>query len=193
MLGWVRRYLWAVIALVVVTSPPATLAAALENDPPAFQGLTRPFTLLTPTEQAPAAPIYTLGGGVTTLKRFAGRVVLLNLWATWCPACLHELPTLDALQAQMGGGTFTVVALSIDEGGAPVVSRYLARNGVKNLPVYLDPAGRVIDALNVGKALPISFIIDHKGRVMGYMKGAADWSTPEARALLQYYIGRISP
>jgi hypothetical protein len=93
----------------------------------------------------------------------------------------------------MGGDRFTVVALSIDEGGAKAVSAYLQRIGIENLPIYLDPAGRILDALNVGNALPLSFIIDHRGRVMGYMKGAADWASAEARALIDYYIGHISP
>jgi thiol-disulfide isomerase/thioredoxin len=168
-------------------------AAAPENDPPAFQGVNRPFTLLTPADQAPAAPIYTLTGGVTTLNHFAGKVVLLNLWATWCPACVHELPTLGNLQATLGGNRFTVVALAIDEGGAKAVAAYLKKLKLDTLPVYLDPAGRILDALKVGNALPLSVVIDHQGRMMGYMKGAADWSSPKAKALIGYYIRRISP
>ena len=167
--------------------------AADGNEPPSFQGANRPFTLLTPTVPAPALPIYTLQGGVTTLKRFSGKVALVNIWATWCPACLHEMPTLAKLQSQMGGATFSVVALSIDAGGASVVSKYLKQNGLDNLPTYLDPAARILTALKLGNALPISLILDHQGRVMGYMKGAADWSSPDAAALIKYYIKRISP
>ncbi len=181
------------IAVCASFVPSAELAAAPENDPPAFQGRQFPFTILRPAEQAPAAPIHTLKGGVTTLKRFSGKVILLNIWATWCPPCLRELPTLSKLQARIGGNTFTVVALSIDEGGAKVVSPYLKRLGLYNLPSYLDPAGRIRQTLRVGKALPLSFIIDHRGRVMGYMKGAADWTSAEARALIDYYVERISP
>jgi thiol-disulfide isomerase/thioredoxin len=173
--------------------PSAGFAATPENDPPSFQGNQRPFTILKPAEPAPASPIYTLGGGVTTLRRFSGKVILLNIWATWCPACLFEMPTLGKLQAETGGARFSVVTLSIDEGGAKVVSKYLKRLGVQNLPAYLDPAGRMIDTLQVGKALPLSLIIDHRGRVMGYMKGAADWTSAEARTLIDYYIGHIPP
>ncbi|MDA1091149.1 MAG: TlpA disulfide reductase family protein [Proteobacteria bacterium] len=190
-----KRYLWAAVAVVALASasPAAGLAAVPESGPPAFQGSNRPFTLFVPVDPAPAAPVYTLNGGVTTLNRFSGKVVVLNIWATWCPACLHELPTLANLQSRMGRDQFTVVALSIDDGGAAVVSRYLRRNGLENLPAYLDPAGRVLTALNVGTSLPVSFLIDHQGRVVGYMKGAADWSSPQAKALIDYYISRISP
>ena len=83
--------------------------------------------------------------------------------------------------------------LSLDEGGARDVSSYIGRLGLQNLPAYLDPAGRILQAFQVGKALPLSLIIDHRGRVMGYIKGAADWTSPEARALIDYYVGHISP
>ncbi len=194
-MGRMKRYMLAALAVmaVAVGAAFAPLAAAPENDPPSFQGRQFPFTILRPAEPAPAAAIHTPRGGVTTLRRFSGKVVLLNIWATWCPACVRELPTLSKLQARAGGDRFTVVSLSIDEGGARVVSPYLERLGIDNLPTFLDPAGRILRALQVGKALPLSFIIDHRGRVMGYMKGAADWSSAEARALIDYYIKHISP
>ncbi len=181
------------VAASAAFAPAAGLAAAAENDPPPFHGNQRSFTILRPAEPAPAAPIHTPKGGVTTLKRFSGKVILLNIWATWCPACRYEMPILDKLQAEIGGNRFTVVSLSMDEGGARVVSPYLKRLGLTHLPTYLDPAGRILQALNVGKALPFSFIIDHRGRVMGYMKGTGDWMSAEGRALIDYYTERISP
>ncbi len=190
-MGRMKQYVWAAVAVMALAA--ASPAAALENNPPSFQGRQFPFTILRPAEPAPAAPIHTLRGGVTTLKRFSGKVILLNIWATWCPSCRYEMPILDKLQAEIGGNGFTVVSLSIDEGGAKDVLPYLKRLGPTNLPTYLDPAGRMLQALEVGKALPLSLIIDHRGRVMGYMKGAADWTSAEARALIDYYIERISP
>jgi len=187
-----KSLFWPLFALLIILTG-AAKATTLENNPPSFQGANRPFTLLSPVDPAPSAPIYTLSGGVTTLKRFVGKVVVLNLWATWCPACVFELPTLGKLQANMGGDTFTVVALAIDEGGAKAVSAYLKTIGLDNLPIYLDPTGRLLAALKVGNAQPLSVLIDHQRRVMGYMKGAADWSSAQARALIDYYIRRISP
>ena len=197
-MGWMKRHMRAAFALMAVgvcASSMASpgLAAGPGNDPPSFQGRQSPFTILKPTELAPAAPIYTLGGGFTTLKRFTGKVILLNIWATWCPVCLYEMPSLGKLQAEMGGTRFSVVTLSLDEGGARDVSSYLGRLGLQNLPAYLDPAGRILLAFQVGKALPLSLIIDHRGQVMGYIKGAADWTSPEARALIDYYLRHISP
>ena len=185
-----RRLLTALF--LVLALPVAGSAAEPENDPPPFQGRNFPFTLLTPLAPAPLTPLYTARGGVTTLRRFKGKVVLLNIWATWCPACLHEIPFLDKLQARLGGDKFTVVSLSVDEGGVEGVLKYLKRLKVRNLPVYLDPAGRTAKAIEVHEGLPWSFIIDHRGLLMGYMKGAADWPSKEGRALIRYYTDRIS-
>ena len=180
------------ILFLVLALPVAAMGAEPDNDPPTFQGRNFPFTLIRPLGPAPLTPIYNAKGGVTTLRRFKGKVVLLNIWATWCPACLHELPSLDKLQAQLGGDKFTVVTLSVDEGGAENVFKYLKRLKIRNLPVYLDPAGRTAEAIEVHEGLPWSFIIDHRGLLMGYMKGAADWPSKEGRALIRYYTDRIS-
>lgn len=163
--------------------------SAAEDNPPSFQGRQFPFTILKPPQAAPSAPLYTMKGGVTTLRRYRGKVVLLNIWATWCPACLHEMPSLDRLQAKLGGDSFSVVSLSVDEGGAKKVLPYLERLKIKNLPVYLDPVGRTAQALGVGEGLPWTFLINPQGRVMGYMKGSADWESPAARKLIRYYGG----
>lgn len=177
----------AFFLLLPVTS--ATTGMAAENNPPGFQGRQFPFTILKPPQAAPGAPLYTLKGGVTSLRRYRGKVVLLNVWATWCAACLHEMPSLDRLQAKLGGDGFSVVSLSVDEGGAEKVLPYLKRLKIKNLPQYLDPAGRTATALGVAEGLPWTFLINPQGRVMGYMKGAADWESPAARKLIRYYGG----
>lgn len=166
----------------------AISSAAAAGDPPPFHGRQRSFTTVTPIFAAPVTPMHTERGGVTDLSRYRGRVVLLNLWATWCAACLCELPDLDRLQAEIGGDDFAVVTLSLDAEGIARVQPYFARLGVRNLPAHTDPAGRAAEALGVREGLPWSFIIDRVGRVQGYLMGAADWSSPEARALLAYYM-----
>lgn len=185
-----RRLLAALFLVLALPAP--GLGAEPENDPPTFQGRHFPFTIIRPLETAPRTPLYTAKGGVTTLHKFKGKVVLLNIWATWCPACLYEMPSLGKLQTQLGGDKFTVVSLSVDEGGAEIVFKYLKRLKVLNLPLYFDPAGRTAEAIEVHEGLPWSFLIDHRGLVMGYMKGAADWSSQEGRALIGYYTDRIS-
>ncbi|MBI2586417.1 MAG: TlpA family protein disulfide reductase [Rhodospirillales bacterium] len=185
-----RTVVAAGAAVLLILWSAGGVATEPANDPPRFQGRVFPFTTIRPAQPAPTTPLHTLSGGLTHLGRFAGKVVLLNIWATWCPPCVYELPSLQRLQAALGGDRFTVIALSVDERGADDVLPYLERLGLRGLPVYLDPAGRMAEALKVHEGLPWTFVIDHRGRVMGYLKGIADWASPEARALIRYYVDR---
>ena len=82
-----------------------------------------------------------------TLGDFRGRVVVLNVWATWCVPCRKEMPTLDRLQARLGGKDFLVVALSLDRKGVEAVRGFYQEVGVENLAIYVDPSGKGSHAL----------------------------------------------
>lgn len=127
-------------------------------------------------------------GKARTLAAFEGKVVLLNLWATWCAPCRHEMPTLSRLQERLGGPEFEVVALSIDRAGPKVVRDFYAEIGVENLALYIDPgmkATRVLSAIG----LPTTLLLDRQGREIGRLVGPAEWDSPEAVALIQRSIG----
>lgn len=109
------------------------------------------------------------------LEDFRGRVILLNLWATWCPPCVAEMPDLDTLQSTLGGEDFQVVAVSLDRGGAPVAAGWLDRAGLTALDVYVANPGD-----HPGAALPTSILIDAQGRVAWKGTGARHWMAPQA-------------
>lgn len=111
------------------------------------------------------------------LSDFLGRTVVLNLWATWCAPCVEEMPTLDALEAELGGEDFEVVALSIDRGGADLVRAFYERTGVRQLEVYVDPSARATDAVGA-LGLPTTLLIDARGREIGRLVGPATWDSP---------------
>ncbi len=158
-----------------------------QSGPPSFQGARRPYTVVNPPYPAPITPMYTAGGGVTNLRKFRGKLVLLNFWATWCPACLYELPALDRLQRDRGGDRFEVLTLNVDQGGSANVDGYFDRLKIRHLPLLYDPAGRAPTAFKLHHGLPWTFIIDADGYVQGYVMGMADWDLKEAQALLDYY------
>lgn len=114
-------------------------------------------------------------GKALRLADWRGRVVLVNLWATWCPPCVAEMPSLDALQTRLGGPGFQVVAVSLDRGGAPIVQRWFDRAGLKALAIFTADAGQFVNAL-----LPTSYLIDAEGRVAWQGSGAFDWEGEEA-------------
>ena len=127
-------------------------------------------------------------GAPTSLAAFRGKVVLLNVWATWCPSCLKEMPTLDHLQMLLGGPDFEVVALSIDQGGAPVVQDFFRQAGIKQLHPYIDQFQEAMTALGV-VALPLTLLIDRQGREIGRKLGSAMWDDPQIVATIRSRLG----
>lgn len=130
-------------------------------------------------------------GSAATLDRFRGKVVLLNLWATWCGPCRIEMPTLDRLQAALGGAAFDVVALSLDRAGSAPVRRFYDANGIANLAIYIDRSGRSMRSLSAS-VLPTTLLIGPDGKEVGRLIGAAHWDSPEMLAYLREWIGKLS-
>ena len=128
-------------------------------------------------------------GETLELADFGGRVVVLNLWATWCPPCREEMPTLDALQQRLGGDDFQVIALSVDQGGAGIVRDFYDEIGIEHLPLYIDSSMRVMSRLGV-RGLPTTLVLDRQGREVARLVGKADWATPEMIDYLRDLIER---
>ncbi len=126
-------------------------------------------------------------GGAKSLKDFAGKVVLLNIWATWCVPCREEMPALDKLEAKLGGKDFAVVAINIDKGGPEKAAAFLQEIGVKHLPLYTDPQGKLFVTLKA-VGMPTTLIIDREGREIARLVGPADWASPEAFAVIEAAI-----
>ena len=144
-------------------------------------------------------PRKNLGPGVENadvrLADFRGRLVLLNLWATWCAPCKAEMPALDRLEAQLGGEDFTVVAINLDTRNLDRPPVWMKDNGIGRLAYYADPGGRVLPAVqrDTGSpGLPTTLLIDPAGCTVGVMKGPADWSSPDGLALIRAALGRPS-
>jgi thiol-disulfide isomerase/thioredoxin len=117
-------------------------------------------------------------GKAGLLAQFRGKLVLLNIWATWCVPCRSEMPTLDRLQAKLGGPNFEVVALSIDGGGASAVRQFFQTLGVRSLGIYVDTSGEAAVALH-SLGVPTTVLIDREGREIGRKIGAAVWDSDE--------------
>jgi thiol-disulfide isomerase/thioredoxin len=115
-------------------------------------------------------------GKPRSLADFRSKVVLLNIWATWCLPCREEMPTLDRLQAALGGDKFQVVALSIDRGGIDAVKKF-----------HVDTSSQVGFALATA-GLPTTLLIDAEGRELGRLIGPAEWDAPDMVAFLRSIV-----
>ncbi|GIX14198.1 MAG: thioredoxin [Paracoccaceae bacterium] len=132
------------------------------------------------------------GGGSMTLADLAGRVVLLNFWATWCAPCREEMPALDALQREMGGPDFAVVTVATGPNQPAAMRRFFAEAGVAHLPLHADPRGLLAREAGI-LGLPATIILDRDGREIARLTGAADWASPEAKALIARIIAATGP
>lgn len=189
-----RRRLLLGTGAALASSATKRVAVALENDIPSFRSGGFQFTILRPRQQIPQVMLFRLDGTVTQLAALRGRPILLNFWATWCPSCRTELPILDRLQAERRTSGLQILAVSKDQGERAAVERYIKALQIKNLAMYRDPNGYVAytDADNRKQApfalygMPITYAIAASGWIVGYMPGAADWTSAEASALIAF-------
>ncbi len=170
-----RMFVAATLAAIVIAAVSALLIATRREQPAAvvLAGLA----------------IETADGRRLSEEAFRGRFVLLNVWATWCPPCVKEMPSLDRLQAMKGDSGFEVVALSIDRQGLEVVQPFFQRTGLTRLAIYLDREARSMPALKI-TGLPTTVLIDPAGREIARWPGAREWDQPATVAEIDEHIAR---
>lgn len=137
-----------------------------------------PYTVHPTPRSLPDIEFKDREGKELRLSHFKGKVVLLNVWATWCPPCRREMPTLDKLQGRFGGNDFEVMALSIDRAGVHAVEAFFMEIGVKHLRLYIDQSMAAMRKLAV-VGLPTTLLIDREGREVWRYAGAAEWDSDE--------------
>jgi thiol-disulfide isomerase/thioredoxin len=145
-----------------------------------------------PIERGAVAPDFELaassGDEKVTLSQFRGQVVLLNFWATWCPPCVAEMPSLERLHRALGPEGLVVVTVSADE-DEEELREFVGRYGL-SLPVLLDPGGLTAAAAYRTTGYPETFVLDRQGRLLRHYVGPAEWDTPEA---LAHFRGLLGP
>ena len=150
------------------------------------------FTAAEVGARAPGFELTTMDGDTTSLDAYEGQVVLLNFWATWCPPCVHEMPSMERLYQDLRARGFVVLGVSVDvdpgEADADgrvqgIVREYVDRLGV-TFPILLDPEGAVEDVYNVS-GLPTTYVIGRDGRIEGRIVGAREWDSEEYRRRIQ--------
>lgn len=139
---------------------------------------------------APATPLsfQNAKGEPVTLASFKGKTILLNLWATWCAPCRKEMPALDALQGELGGAAFEVVAVNIDTRNFEKPKAFLEEIKVTRLGYYADPSAKIFQDLKAaGRAfgMPTTLLIDANGCELAHLAGPAEWASPEALAFVR--------
>jgi thiol-disulfide isomerase/thioredoxin len=176
-----------VILLLFFVAAPQAQAGYL--DPPLTGDMARLKTFSVPPK-IPEAILSKAGTGLTYLSEYKGKIILLNVWATWCPPCIAELPSLNALQIALKSEDFEVITVSTDQMELTQIQEYLMNRGWRAIPPYADANGD-IQSLEVFKGiagLPVTLILDRNMNALAMFEGDADWNGPAARAVINYYI-----
>ncbi|HXK53675.1 MAG TPA: TlpA disulfide reductase family protein [Hyphomicrobiales bacterium] len=159
----------------------AAQAAALR---PLATGALAAFAVADHPGPVPAISFVDGTGERRTLADWRGKVVVLNLWATWCVPCKREMPELDRLQGEVGGDDFEVVAINLDRSGPQPGRDFYQETGLEKLGFYHDPDGRIFRDLRA-LGMPTTLLVDKKGCELGRLAGPADWAAGEALELVR--------
>lgn len=177
---------------VLKAAPALAAGGTLLATLPARQAVAAPHGFARLRENEAALPDLTFtdaAGKAHTVADFAGRGLVINLWATWCPPCVAEMPALDRLAATLASEGIAVLPLSSDRGGAAVVQAFYERTQVRSLGVWLDPRGAAARALGA-RGLPTTVIVDRGGRERARLEGDAAWDAPEFMAVIRRLTAR---
>lgn len=187
-----RNFVKASVALAISASTSQRARADDFDRPPVFSNGRHQFEILMPRRFLPDIALLDLHGKTTKLAAGPGRILLVNLWATWCAACRTELPMLEKTQAVLHDRV-SVIAISTDRPKASDVSAYLKSLGVERLVVLNDYEGHLSKPLPGADpwfplyGIPITYLITPSGWIAGSISGASDWLSPAGRRLFEYY------
>ncbi len=145
-----------------------------------FKTYSKPKTL-------PAITFVSGAGKPLGLKAFRGKLILLNIWATWCGPCREEMPALDRLQARLGGDNFQVIPLSIDREGVEAVKGFYQELGLESLEIYIDAEMSASTRLNV-LGIPTTLLINADGQELSRVLGPAVWDSAEMIEEIQRFM-----
>ena len=178
-------------AKTAVAQPPASpeTAPAGPGSNPLSQGHVAAFVFRKAPEALPEVKFQDATGKERTLADWRGKVVLLNLWATWCLPCRKEMPALDRLQRQMGSDKFQVVAVSVDRKGLEGSKKFLDETKVERLALYADATARMSSTLRA-IGLPATLLLDAEGREIGRLLGPAEWDSEDAKRLIRAALAK---
>lgn len=196
-MGWRRRFaltlgLFSAAILLMWGVYASFGAGAQDGVRPPLRGAMRDFVLQPSPAPVPAIRFLDRDEQERSLDDFRGRVVLLNFWATWCGPCVEEMPSLERLQAELAGEKFMVLPLSQDRAGLPLVREFYQAHALTGLAMFADRSSSAGRSFKL-RGLPTSVLLDPEGRELGRFEGSADWSSPEALALVRHFLPKRAP
>lgn len=179
-----RRFQFSFLAVFALCT---TLALASHEALEPTDGTVNSFRWLKNPLSVGQVPINHWQGKRITLAEFEGKIVLFNIWASWCAPCVRELPALDRLQERFGGEDFVVVAVSIDSEPENARKMFVDRLDLKHLKFYIEPPEQLGKFFPVD-VIPSNFFIDRNSRALGLLRSYVEWGDPSTDKLIKRLI-----
>lgn len=133
-------------------------------------------------------------GKAIDFSHYKGKVIMVNMWATWCPPCVRELPAIERLAAKFKSEDFALLPISIDAEGKQQVQSFLNSLGMTEFNSYYDPEQNLGQVFPLD-TIPATFILDQNGQLIAFVRSFVDWDDTKAISLIQGFIdkGREKP
>ena len=165
------------------SEPPSAEGAAADDGPSSLQVELMELGFRIPKDriEAPDFTLENLAGEEVTLSSYRGTVVFLNFWATWCPPCREEMPSMETMYNELKEDGFRILAVDLNESGK-TVETFLEDKGY-TYDIALDTTGK-IGSIYGARSIPTSYLLDREGFILGYIIGSRLWDTPEVYATL---------
>jgi len=175
-------------ALAVAANPAAALTADQRAGLEALKaGDMRKLIVAEAPQSAPNVAVVAPDGSETTLLAGDGRLRVVNFWATWCAPCREEMPSLAALETARGADGLELILVATGRNAPEAIERFAEEVGLPDLETHLDPKGKLAAAMGV-PGLPVTVLLDADGAEIARLLGEADWSAPEALAVVDYLL-----
>lgn len=129
-------------------------------------------------------------GNSVSLSQYRGKAVMLNFWATWCPPCLKEMPSMQRLKAELAGEAFEIVAVNAGETAEAIEIFMMELDEPLNFPVLLDPTGSTFRDLNI-RGLPMTFLFDADGKLLHSIAGGREWDSRDSVRLVRSILPKL--
>lgn len=168
----VRKAAWCIPAVLLCLAVGVKPAGALDT-----------LAWLDPPFPVPQTPYLVEGGGTATLADHKGKAIVLNFWATWCPPCIEEMPSLDRLAARHAGSHLAVITVAMDRASEEKIRAFHDEHELLHLTIQRDPDMKLARSMRLF-GLPTTFLIDHRGHVVAQLVGEAQWDGDEALAVI---------
>ena len=183
----------ALILLATVLVPALSLSPALADyDRAAVEALReghmKKLVFTDEPQPVPDTVFADIDGNESSLGAYEGKIVVLNFWATWCAPCRKEMPSLDRLNAELGGEDFAVVTLATGRNSPQGMRRFFEEEQIETLPLYQDPGQKIAREMAV-LGLPITVILNREGQEIARLRGDAEWDSDSAKAIVSALIG----